>query len=368
MNEITLKDRFERWFRVTGPIVTMIFLVILYNLLSEKHMLRTIISTLYPFLFSFLIAWLLNPMVVSISKKFKIKRWMSSVVVIVFIITIIVLMFMWFIPQLTHQFSFLSTYLPSIIPNISENLEEFANTLNIDFNNSYVQSVEKEVTKLVSSAFSGGLSLISSSVSIVGGVVSTIFIGLMMLMAGVYILIDFDKFTAAVDGIVPKRMKPDFQFLRSEVNRVVVGYLRGLIIETIIVGALAYIAFLILGIEGALLFGVIIGFTNIIPYFGPYVGAIPVSLFALTQSVQMFAIVVVIVIIVQQIDGIVIKPKVFGKTTDVHPSISIIALILFGKIFGFIGVVFAIPIAGLTIIIIKFVYNKLLIKYPEILK
>ncbi len=368
MKEVFLKDRVERWFRVTAPIVTMILLVLLYNMLSQKHMIRTIISTLYPFLFSFLIAWLLNPMVFSISKKLKVQRWLATLIVVIMIVGIIVLMIMWFVPQLTSQFSFLSSYLPSIIPNISDNLEGFANTLNIDFNNSYVQSIEKEVSGVVSAAFSSGVSLISSSVSIVGGVVSTIFIGLMMLMAAVYILIDFDKLVVGIDKVVPKRMKEDFRFLKTEVNRVVVGYLRGLIIETIIVGALAYVAFLIVGIEGALLFGVIIGFTNIIPYFGPYIGAIPVSLFALTDSIQSFVIVAVIVIVVQQIDGIIIKPKVFGKTTDVHPSISIIAIILFGKIFGFIGVVFAIPIAGLTIIIIRFVYKKLLIKYPEILK
>ncbi|MFV0423972.1 MAG: AI-2E family transporter [Bacilli bacterium] len=363
-----LIKRLERWFRVTGPLITIILVVLLYNLLSDKKTISVIINTLSPFLFSFLIAWLLNPMVVALCDKFKMKRWMGTVIVIIGIVGVITLLIIWFVPQLTKQFEFLNEYLPNIIPDITENIEEFTYKININLDNEYIQSITEEITNSFSKLFSSSIKLITSSFSVVSGIVSAIFIGLMMLMAGIYILIDFDKFSAAVDSIVPSRFREDFEFLRDETNRVVIGYLRGLIIETIIVGALAYIAFLLLGIEGALVFGVIIGITNIIPYFGPYLGAIPVAVFALTDSVRLFMIVVVIVIVVQQIDGIVVKPKVFGKTTDVHPSISIIAIILFGRIFGFIGVIFAIPIAGFTIIIIKFIYKKLVNKYPEVLK
>ncbi len=368
MEKTRLAIRVERWFRFTAPIITMIFLILLYNMLSEKSLVRSVINTLSPFLFSFLIAWLLNPLVVFFSEKFKLKRWVSTLIVIVGIITLLVLMFMWVIPQFIDQFTFLSDYLPKVISELTQNIEELASKVNIDLDSSYVKEIENEITALVKTLFSGSVSLISSSLSIVGGVISGVFITLMMFMAGIYILIDFDKFNARVNSIVPSRFKEDFDFLASETNRVVVGYLRGLIVETVLVGIMAYVAFLIAGIEGALVFGVIIGITNIIPYLGPYVGAVPVALFALTESVQLFVIVVIIVIVVQQIDGIIIKPKVFGKTTDVHPSVSIIAIILFGEIFGFIGVVFAIPIAGFTIIIIKFVYNKLLEKYPEQLK
>ncbi len=368
MEKTRLAVRVERWFRVTAPIITMIFLILLYNMLSEKALVWSIIDTLSPFVFSFLIAWLLNPLVVFFTDTFNIKRWLATLIVIVGIITFLVLMFMWVIPQFIHQFTFLSDYLPKVVDDISTNVEAFAQKVNIDLDSSYIKEIENEITELFKALFTGSVSLISSSLSIVGGVISGLFLTLMMLMAGIYILIDFDKFNEKLYGIVPSKLKNDFDFLASETNRVVVGYLRGLIVETILVGVMSYIAFVIAGIEGALVFGVIIGITNIIPYLGPYIGAVPVGLFALTESIQLFVIVVIIVIVVQQVDGIIIKPKVFGKTTDVHPSVSIISIILFGEIFGFLGVVFAIPIAGFTIIIIKFVYNKLLEKYPEQLK
>lgn len=368
MEKSSLTKRVERWFIFISPIVSLILIIFLYNMLSEKTTTRVITSTLTPFIFSFLIAWILNPVVVKLCDKFKIQRWLSTLIVVTAIIGAIVLLVMWFIPQLTKQFAFLSTYFPSVAPEITKTIEEITTKLNFELDKDFFKLIDEELTGMLKSVFSNGVKVISSSFSILGNVVSSLFVALMVLMAGIYILIDFDKFNKAVYRVVPARMKDDFDFLQKETNRVVVGYLRGLIVETIIVGILAYIALSILKIEGALVFAVIIGITNILPYFGPYIGAIPVSLFALTDSVQLFIMVGIAVIIVQQIDGIIIKPKVFGKTTDVHPAISIIAIILFGKIFGFIGVVFAIPIAGFTIIIIKFVYNKMLIKYPEKLR
>ncbi|MFV0498664.1 MAG: AI-2E family transporter [Bacilli bacterium] len=368
MKNINLINRIERWFVIVSPIITLILLVILYNLIADKSIFNTIINAIAPFLFSFLIAWLLNPMVVKLCSLLQIKRWVATLIVFIGILAMISLIFIWVIPQLISQFAFLSEDLPVIASDINDSVEKIIENNHFNFSADYLTKISNQISDAFVKTFSDGLKLFSSSVEFVGGVVSTIFMGVMALMAGIYILIDFNKFSSGLDKIIPSRMKDDFNFLKKEINRVVIGYLRGLIIETLLVGLLAFCAFKVLSIEGALVFAVIIGITNIIPYLGPYIGAIPVTLFALTTSPKLMIIIIVIIIVIQQIDGIIIKPKVFGKTTDVHPSISIISIILFGRIFGFIGIVFAIPIAGFTIIIIKFVYSKLLKKYPEILR
>lgn len=361
-----LSNKLEKWVSIIAPIVTMILVIVLYDKLADKKMLGVIIRTLSPFVFSFLIAWLLNPLVVGLSTKFKLKRWLSALIVVIGVILVIVLIILWIIPHLAQQFSQLLDYVPTAMDKLEVNAGNL--TRNLPIENKYVVAVQNEIDNMLSTLFSSGLDLVSYSISAVGGFISSLFIGFMIFMASIYILIDFDKFSAKLYNVIPNRAKDDYVFLRDRINKVVVGYLRGLIVETIIVAIIAYVALSIAGVEGALVFGVIIGITNIIPYFGPYIGAVPVAIFALTDSVKMFVIVIIITIVVQQIDGIIIKPKVFGKTTDVHPSVSIISIILFGKIFGFIGVVFAIPIAGFTIIIVKFVYSKLLEKYPEYLK
>ncbi len=358
----------EKWLKVVMPIITLILIIILCNLISEKEVVGTIFRTLLPFIFSFLIAWILNPAVEKISERFKLPRWLSALIVIVVIICVVAGMIIVIIPEMVDQVTYLVKYVPNIEPAITESFETIEDFIGSDFNFDIFDRFGDDISEFIKNIFSGSLEVISTSFTIVGGVISSVFIAFMVAMASVYILIDFNKLTAKVNRVIPSRMKKDFKFLSKEVNRVIVGYLRGLIIETFIVGFLAYIAFLIFGVNGALVFGAIIGITNIIPYIGPYVGAVPVSIFALTESFQLFIIVIILVIVIQQIDGIIIKPKVFGKTTDVHPALSIIAIILFGNIYGIIGVIFAIPITGLIIIAAKFIYSKLLIKYPDVLR
>ncbi len=357
----------ERWTKIIAPLIVIILIIVIGNMLAAKAALTTIIVTLFPFMFSFLIAWILNPVVEAVVVKFKIKRWLSAVIVLSVIFIIFTGIFIIVVPEFINQFKILAKYVPTLRHSFRNFLDVIDETFGIEFANNIFERFSSQITSIISRLFTGGLDVIASSINFVGGVVSGVFIIFMMLMAAVYILIDFDRLEAGAISLIPKRMLNDFNFLIGEVNRVVVGYLRGLIIETVIVFIISYITFVIIGIEGALVFAVIVGLTNVIPYFGPYIGGIPVVLFAATVSWEKVIIVIVALIVIQQIDGILVKPKVFGKTVSVHPALSIIAVILFGNLFGFIGVVFAIPIIGLVIVFIKFIYHKLVEKYPEVL-
>ncbi len=288
MKEKDFMERVERWFRVTAPLITFILILVLYNMISAKTTFSVIIKTLSPFLFSFLIAWLLNPLVVSLTKRFKIKRWLASLIVLLVVFAILILIVMWIVPQLFDQFASLVNYLPNTVPKISGNLEDVSSSFNIDYESQYIDTIKSEFTNLFSSLFTSGVKIVTSSLNVVSSFVSSLFIMFMVLMASIYILIDFDKFIIGVNKLVPERMQEDFTFLRKQTNRVVVGYLRGLILETIIVAIIAYIAFAIFSIEGALVFAVIIGLTNIIPYFGPYIGAIPCFLLRVYIYLRLF--------------------------------------------------------------------------------
>ncbi len=361
-----------RWLSVIFPLIVIILLIIIFNLISQFEAVSIIFSTLAPFIFSFLLAWILNPIVYKISKKYKLPRWVATVITLLIIILLIVAMFLIIIPEMVYQIKVLIRYVPNIEPAIRDIVNNIEPYLGQNVDVSIFDEIVKNISKVFEKIVSGSLDVITSSISFVGDVLSSIFIGFMIVMAGIYILLDFEKISLKIHSIVPQRMNEDFKFLSKEINRVIVGYLRGLIFETIIVTILSYIsiyiAFQIFGAKGALVFACIIGLTNIVPYIGPYIGAIPVSIYALTISFNLFIFIAIIVIVVQQIDGIIVKPKVFGKTTDVHPALSIIAIILFAKLFGLLGIILAIPITGLVIILIRFVYGKLLIKYPKILK
>ncbi len=361
-----------RGLRVIIPLVTIYLLIIIYNMITQMPAVNIIINTLAPFIFSFLMAWILNPIVCKMSVRYKIPRWLSTLITLLGLLILLVGVFLIIIPEMSYQIGVLIKYVPNIEPAIRDILDNIEPYLGSKIDVEIVDELVRNVSSVFEKIVSGSLDVITSSISFVGDVISSLFIGLMVVMAGVYILIDFEALSKKVHSLVPKRMRTDFDFLSSEVNRVIVGYLRGLIIETVLMTILSYIAFYIsfsfFGAKGALVFACIIGLTNVIPYIGPYIGAIPVSIYALTISFKLFVIVAIIVIVVQQIDGIIIKPKVFGKTTDVHPALSIIAIILFANLYGLVGIILSIPITGLVIIAFRFIYGKLLKKYPEILE
>ncbi len=361
-----------RWLRIIFPVIVMILLLVLFDFISKYRTVIVVLNTLAPFVFSFLLAWILNPIVNKIANRLKCPRVVSTLITIILLIVILTGMFLIIIPEMIYQIKVLIKYVPNVEPAFREIISNIEPFLGGKVDITIFDKLIENVSNIFESIISGSFDVITSSISFVGSVISSIFIALMVVMAGIYILLDFDNISKKTHSLVPKRFKDDFDFLSDEVNRVIVGYLRGLIIETVLMIILSYISFYVafqfFGAKGALVFACIIGLTNVVPYIGPYIGAIPVSIYALTISFKLFIIVAIVVVVVQQIDGIIIKPKVFGKTTDVHPALSIISIILFANLYGIFGVIFAIPITGLVIVAIKFTYNKLLIKYPDKLK
>jgi putative permease len=142
-----------------------------------------------------------------------------------------------------------------------------------------------------------------------------------------------------------------FEMTLNVLNKIqskLVGYLQGWILDSVIVGVMNIIGFYIIGVDYAILLGLIAGISNLIPYVGPFFGVIPALLISLTQYGdfrQAFSIVLVSLLIVQMLDNIVIQPICFSKTVDMHPVAVILVLIIGNSVMGIAGMLLAIPIA-----------------------
>ncbi len=135
-------------------------------------------------------------------------------------------------------------------------------------------------------------------------------------------------------------------------------YIRGQLLTTMIVGLLIGIGLSILGVEGAFLFGMVAGVFNLIPYFGPVLGAIPIVLLALLKSPWVALYVIIIFLVVNQLEVMVLVPRIIGGSLKIHP-ITVVYLILVGsKIGGLVGMVFAVPLGTIILILIKSFYEK----------
>ncbi|GER66252.1 UPF0118 membrane protein YrrI [Weizmannia acidilactici] len=158
-----------------------------------------------------------------------------------------------------------------------------------------------------------------------------------------YLLKDFEHVKKAALALTPKKWRQSALSFLRDVDRSIGGYIRGQLLDCLIIGFLSFVAFAILGIKYPILLGIIIGVTNVIPYFGPILGAIPVSVIAATISLKYVVYVLVIVFVLQFIESNILSPFIVGKSLHLHPLFIIIALIVGEEIGGIAGLILAVP-------------------------
>jgi predicted PurR-regulated permease PerM len=131
-----------------------------------------------------------------------------------------------------------------------------------------------------------------------------------------------------------------------KIQKELVGYLRGWMLDSVIVGIMNIIGFYVIGVKYAILLGVIAGLSNLIPYVGPFIGVIPVFLIAVTQTgdLRLIPPIAIMTLVIQTIDNIIVQPLCFAKTVDMHPLTVIIVLIVGNQLMGVLGMLLAIPL------------------------
>jgi predicted PurR-regulated permease PerM len=190
--------------------------------------------------------------------------------------------------------------------------------------------------------------------SLAGSLVN-LFLGV---VASVYLLKDKDFFLRLWQQFLSLILKQKTHGLISEtmgeINVVVTTFLKGAFIDSLLVALLSSLALSLLHLDYAVVIGVLGGILNIIPYFGPFFGMVPAFLVGLFTSGPAKAFLsVVALFLVQQIDGNFIYPKVVGSATGLHPLFVLLSVSIFGHFFGIIGMILAVPVAGILQILIR---------------
>jgi predicted PurR-regulated permease PerM len=168
-----------------------------------------------------------------------------------------------------------------------------------------------------------------------------------------YLLVDLPHLKQVADGLIPTAARPEVLVLARRMNAAVGGFFRGQLVVALIVGTLASIGLLIIGLPFWLLIGMVAGFFNMIPLIGPYIGGVPALVIALTTREPITALwVVLIMVAVQQIDNHFISPLVMHRVVKLHPVLVMLALLLGGTLGGFFGLLVAVPTAAILKILI----------------
>ncbi len=299
---------------------------------------------------SYLIAYLLNPFVTWVERK-------SNRVIAMAVLVLVLLLLVAFIGllgvQISSQFSVILSQVPNLLETVQEIPYRLGRLLDPRFGNTFEQVfvglqgfiqglVRDFAPRLESQDGNSTQGILQTLVQLGGGGAQ---VGVIFILS-IYFIYNFERYTRSFIRAFPHRHRPMIEDLTITAGQSVGGYVRGQLLIAVIVGILTIIGFSLVGVPLALALGVLTGICNLIPYLGPIIAMVPTVIVAFTEGNATIIGSVVVLLVVNQIDGNIISPMVMARTAEIDP-VTVIVAILFGiAFFGLLGAVIAVPIAA----------------------
>ena len=337
----------------------------LFKELNIKATLLVILKILTPLFIGVAVAWLFDPFVKKLKKK-GIKRSIGATIAYVIFIAVLALIIGSIIPILIEQINDFAKTLPSVFDSIKNWMNDIFEKLN-NIEGFDATSMKDEVFKKVEDI---GMGLTSSLPELLINTVKSFFSGigtfLIGLIIGFYLLVGFDNANELMITWLPKKMQNDARDLLNEVNTSFRRFIKGAFYDCSLVFVVTSLGFMLVGLKGAVLFGLFCGITNIIPYAGPYIGGAPAVIVGFSQGPVTGLLTLLVVFVVQFLEGNLLQPVIMSKTTKLHPVTIMVGLLIFGHFFGIVGMVLSTPlIAAIKIIIIYSIEKYELLNYQK---
>ncbi|MBC1974185.1 AI-2E family transporter [Listeria booriae] len=335
--------RESKLFFWTVEILALVAILFVLNKLSFLFApIGVIVSTLFlPILISGFLFYMFNPLVLFLEKR-KVPRLVSVLSIFVIFIGAVVLAVVQLGPILADQVASLVSAAPKYWDQFQhwwDGLVQNSNIKNVDIK-AEMEKLNISIPKILDTVISS----LTGSLGMIFGFIS----GFVMILVTVpfilfYMFKDGHKFLDSSEKFFPAGIRKEAREMIQAMNKTISTYISSQAIDCLFVGIFTMIGYFIIGEPYALLFGLIAGVTNIIPYLGPFIGAAPAVIVALFDSPLQAILVVVVVTIVQQIDSNLLSPYIMGKSLSIHPLTIIIILIVAGNLAGIFGMILGVP-------------------------
>ncbi len=319
-------------------------------LVAGLLIILTMGSVLAPAIAGLIIAFLLQGLVNKLT-RWKLPHWGAVSIATFVLIALLALFFLYLMPVLWQQAIRLVGEVPGMLTEWQRILLLLPEQYPQLITEHQIQEVMDSVGREIGALGQDVLSFSVSSLPLVAGVLLYVILVPILVF---FFLKDSDDILNWMTNFLPKQ-RPMMSQIWHEMNDQVANYVRGKVIEIIVVGAVSYLSFAVLGLNYALLLGLAVGLSVVIPYIGAAVVTLPVLMIGFFQwgvgneFYWLFAVYCVI----QALDGNVLVPLLFSEAVNLHPVAIILAVLIFGGLWGFWGVFFAIPLATL----VKAVFN-----------
>ena len=346
--------------------VSILLLAVVLNFSSFMAVIKTIFGAFSPVISGVVFAYLLNPLMnfcdrrlypwllrrkMDKQKAYRLSRVLSMIFALLFAVVLVYEFFSMLLPQLYESIvgiiNNMSTYYsdaekwvlgfladnPALSAQVDKLLEQFYQFLEGWINPDLLSNINSIFASLTSSV----LSVVRSILNLLIGVV-----------AAVYILWSRDRFLAQTKKIavalMPQQRADRFFELGRKIHRVFSGFIIGKLVDSLIIGVLCYIGALLLRFPYPALIATVVGVTNVIPFFGPFIGAIPCALLILLVDPLKCLYFVIFIFGLQQLDGNVIGPRILGDTIGISGFWVLVSITVAGSLFGFTGMLLGVPV------------------------
>ena len=333
---LPVKDQLRYW-----GLATLAFLVVLWALGD----------VILPFVVGGAIAYFLDP-VADRLERLGLGRAAATTVISLAALMVTVALVLAVIPTLVSQLTALVNMAPDILRRLQgvllERLPELADS---------TSTIRQSLAELGETIRAKGLELANTVIGSAMGVLDAVLFLVVVPVVAFYMLLDWDRMVARIDGLLPRDHAPVIRHLATEIDRVLAAFVRGQLSVCLAMGVYYAVALALAGLQFGLVVGAIAGAITFIPYVGALVGgalAIGLALFQFWGDWVSVGIVVAIFALGQFLEGNVITPRLVGNSVGLHPIWLLFALSAFGSVFGFVGMLVAVPVTAAIGVLVRF--------------
>lgn len=353
-----MQKMFEnKWYRGAWWVMTLLVIVWVGNHVTFLFRPLAILGQMVvpPLAIAGILYYVLLPLVEMLEKKM--SRRPAVMVVLFGLIGIMTALGFIFGPSLSKQISEFVNSIPNLATEFQRQLVEVRSQLeNSSIFSRFVGGPDDLFDKFSTNLSEYASSFLKNVGAGVGGFVSlittTVITIIIIPIMLIYMLLDGHKLKGNLVNMMPFEFHKETKKILEDVHETIMSYIRGQVIVSIGVGIIAYIGYLFIGIDYAILLAMFATLTNIIPFLGPVIGVIPALIVGFIQDPILAIYAIIVMTVAQQIDSHIMSPLVQGRTLDVHPLTIIIVLLVAGNIAGFFGVLLGVPFYAVMKVII----------------
>jgi predicted PurR-regulated permease PerM len=337
---LPVKDQATYW-----GIATVAFLIILWFLGD----------VILPFILGGAIAYCLDPIADRL-ERMGLSRTMSVVVITLVALMIFVLLILLVIPTLISQ----AGQLVNVAPELFQQLQAWLTT---QFPTVMDEGspIREQIINIGEAIQARGGELLNSVLTSAVGVINVMVLVIIVPVVTFYLLLDWDRMTARIDELLPRDHAPTLRMLSRQIDDTLASFIRGQGLVCLILGTYYAVSLMLVGLNFGLVIGAVAGLVTFIPYVGALIGgvlAVGLALFQFWGDWWWIVVVAGIFQLGQFVEGNILTPKLVGSSVGLHPVWLLFALSLFGTLFGFVGLLVAVPVAAMIGVLIRFAISQ----------